>query len=104
MSDEKKDGFEPTIVGFLCNWCTYAAADVAGSSRLQYPHNVRAIRTMCSGSVDPLYILRALFSGADAVLIGKALGQHPGRVVLHTALGARRVVTMLMGEQLPRIC
>jgi F420-non-reducing hydrogenase iron-sulfur subunit len=75
VSDNKNDGFEPTIVGYLCNWCTYAAADVAGSSRLQYPHNIRAIRVMCSGSVDPLYILRALFSGADAVLVS---GCRPG--------------------------
>lgn len=77
MSDNnnKGNGFEPTIVGYFCNWCTYAAADVAGSSRLQYPHNIRAIRVMCSGSVDPMYILRALFSGADAVLIS---GCRPG--------------------------
>jgi F420-non-reducing hydrogenase iron-sulfur subunit len=75
VSDNKDDGFEPTIIAYLCNWCTYAAADVAGSSRLQYPHNIRAIRVMCSGSVDPLYILRALFSGADGVLIS---GCRPG--------------------------
>lgn len=75
MSEEKENGFEPTIVGYFCNWCTYAAADVAGSSRLQYPHNVRGIRVMCSGSVDPLYILRPLFSGADGVLVS---GCRPG--------------------------
>ena len=67
--------FEPRIVGFLCNWCTYAGADLAGTSRMQYPSTVRAIRVMCSGSVDSAYILRALLEGADGVLIG---GCHPG--------------------------
>ena len=67
--------FEPIIVGFFCNWCTNTAADLAGVSRLQYPPNVRPIRTMCSASVDPLYVLRALFDGADAVIIG---GCTPG--------------------------
>ena len=69
------ENFEPKIVGFLCNWCTYAGADLAGTSRIQYPPNIRAIRVMCSGSVDSVYINRALFEGADAVLIG---GCHPG--------------------------
>jgi F420-non-reducing hydrogenase iron-sulfur subunit len=69
------DEFEPVIVGFFCNWCTSTAADLAGTSRMQYPANVRAIRTMCSGSVDPVYILRALLSGADAVIVG---GCEPG--------------------------
>ncbi|MBN2239155.1 MAG: hydrogenase iron-sulfur subunit [Dehalococcoidales bacterium] len=67
--------FDPVIVGFFCNWCTSTAADLAGTSRMQYPPNVRAIRTMCSGSVDPVYILRALLSGADAVIVG---GCAPG--------------------------
>jgi F420-non-reducing hydrogenase iron-sulfur subunit len=67
--------FEPVIVGFFCNWCTSTAADLAGTSRMQYPANVRPIRTMCSGSVDPVYILRALLSGADAVIVG---GCEPG--------------------------
>ena len=67
--------FEPKIVGFLCNWCTSAAADLAGTSRMQYPPNIRPIRVMCSGSVDMSYILKALFEGADGVLIG---GCHPG--------------------------
>ena len=71
----EKGEFEPVIVGFFCNWCTATAADLAGTSRMQYPPNVRPIRTMCSGSVDPMYILRALFNGADAVIIG---GCHPG--------------------------
>jgi len=67
--------FEPRIVGFLCNWCTYTGADLAGTSRIQYPPNVRIIRVMCSGAVDPTYILKALFEGADGVFIG---GCHPG--------------------------
>jgi len=67
--------FEPQIVGFLCNWCTYVAADLAGVARLQYPPNVRAIRMMCSGAVSPLYIISALKKGADGVFIG---GCHIG--------------------------
>jgi len=71
----RPDGFEPRIVAFLCNWCTYTGADLAGTSRLQYPSNVRIIRLMCSGAVDPVYICRALAEGADGVLIG---GCHLG--------------------------
>ena len=67
--------FEPKIVAFLCNWCTYAGADLAGTSRIQYPPNVRIIRLMCSGALDPVYVVRALTEGADGVLIG---GCHPG--------------------------
>ena len=67
--------FEPRIVAFLCNWCTYTGADLAGTSRLQYPANVRIIRLMCSGAVDPVYICRALADGADGVLVG---GCHIG--------------------------
>ncbi len=67
--------YDPKIIGFLCNWCTYAGADLAGTSRLQYPPNMRPIRVMCSGAVDSVYILRALLSGADGVFIG---GCHPG--------------------------
>jgi len=67
--------FDPKIVGFLCNWCTYTGADLAGTSRIQYPPHVRIIRVMCSGAVDPTYILKALFEGADGVFIG---GCHPG--------------------------
>ncbi len=69
------DPYEPRIIAFLCNWCTYTGADLAGTSRLQYPSSVRIIRLMCSGAVDPLYALRAYLSGADGVLIG---GCHPG--------------------------
>ncbi|MBC7190618.1 hydrogenase iron-sulfur subunit [Candidatus Aerophobetes bacterium] len=67
--------FEPKIIGFLCNWCSYAGADLAGTSRIQYPPTIRPIRVMCSGSVDSAYILRALLEGADGVLVG---GCHPG--------------------------
>lgn len=62
--------FEPTILGFLCNWCSYAAADLAGTSRKKYPSNVRFIRVMCSGRIDPQFILGALKNGADGVLVG----------------------------------
>lgn len=65
----KKDGFEPKIVGFLCNWCAYAGADLAGVSRIQYPPNIRIIRVMCSGRVDPAFVLEAFKNGADGVLI-----------------------------------
>ncbi len=66
---ETKSAFEPKIVGFLCNWCSYAGADLAGISRMQYPTNVRIIRVMCSGRVDPVFVLEAFKGGADGVLI-----------------------------------
>jgi F420-non-reducing hydrogenase iron-sulfur subunit len=72
---EPKDGFDPKIVGFCCNWCSYAGADLAGVSRFQYPPNIRIIRVMCSGRVDPAFVLKALEVGADGVLIA---GCHPG--------------------------
>ena len=62
--------YEPKIVAFLCNWCAYAGADLAGVSRLQYPANLRTVRVMCSGRVDPAFIIRALNQGADGVLVG----------------------------------
>ncbi len=67
--------FEPKIVGFLCNWCSYRAADLAGTSRTAYAPNVRMIRVMCSGRVDPTFALKAFSLGADGVLIA---GCHPG--------------------------
>lgn len=67
--------FEPKIVGFLCNWCSYAGADMAGTSRLCYPSNIRIIRVPCSGRVDPLIIVKSFQHGADGVLIA---GCHPG--------------------------
>jgi F420-non-reducing hydrogenase iron-sulfur subunit len=73
MSEESD--FEPNIIGFLCNWCSYAGADLAGVSRFQYPPNVKVIRVMCSSRVDPMFVLKALTEGADGVLIA---GCHPG--------------------------
>lgn len=67
--------FEPKILGFLCNWCSYAGADLAGVSRLQYPPNIRVIRVMCSARVNPVFIFKALLGGVDGVLIS---GCHPG--------------------------
>jgi F420-non-reducing hydrogenase iron-sulfur subunit len=67
--------FEPKIVGFLCNWCSYTGADLAGTSRIQYPPNIRIIRVMCSARIEPSFVLRALAGGADGVLI---CGCHPG--------------------------
>jgi F420-non-reducing hydrogenase iron-sulfur subunit len=69
------DKFEPNIIGFLCNWCSYAGADLAGTSRMKYPPNIKSIRVMCSGRVDPVFILEALKKGADGVLVA---GCHPG--------------------------
>jgi F420-non-reducing hydrogenase iron-sulfur subunit len=68
-------GFEPNIVAFVCNWCSYAGADMAGSMRLKYPPNVKLIRVMCSGRVDPEFIMEAFRGGADGVMV---LGCHPG--------------------------
>ena len=67
--------FEPVIVGFLCNWCSYRAADLAGTARMKFAPNMRAIRVMCSGRVDPTFVLKALREGADGVMIA---GCHPG--------------------------
>jgi F420-non-reducing hydrogenase iron-sulfur subunit len=73
--------FEPRIIAFLCNWCTYTGADLAGTSRLQYPSNVRIIRLMCTGGLDPVYVLKSVVEGADGVLIG---GCHPGDCHYHS--------------------
>lgn len=69
------NSFEPKIVGFLCNWCSYAGADLAGTSRNSYPQNIRIIRVPCSGRVDPLFVVKAFQDGADGVMV---LGCHPG--------------------------
>ncbi len=61
--------FEPKMLGFLCNWCSYAGADLAGVSRYQYPSTLRVLRTMCSGRIDPLHMIEGLKSGFDAVLV-----------------------------------
>jgi F420-non-reducing hydrogenase iron-sulfur subunit len=70
-----EEGFEPNILVFCCNWCSYAGADLAGVSRFQYPPNIRVIRVMCSGRVDPSFVLKALKNGADGVLVS---GCHIG--------------------------
>ena len=70
-----EEGWEPTIVAFLCNWCSYAGADLAGVSRFQYQPNVRILRVPCSGRINPLYIVKALQKGIDGVLVS---GCHPG--------------------------
>lgn len=70
VAPESERGFEPKIVGLVCNWCAYAGADLAGTSRIQYPPNIRLIRVMCTGSVDPVYILKLITDGADGVLVG----------------------------------
>jgi F420-non-reducing hydrogenase iron-sulfur subunit len=86
--------FEPKIVGFLCNWCSYAGADLAGTARLKYPPNVRVIRVMCSGRVDERLILKAFTAGADGVLV---CGCHPGDCHYQKGnLNARRKMTGLI--------
>jgi len=91
--EKKENDFEPKIIAFLCNWCTYAGADLAGTSRIQYPANIRIIRMMCSGSLDPTYVIKALLEGADGVLIG---GCHPGDChYLNGNLKARRRVAVM---------
>ena len=85
--------FEPRIVGFMCNWCTYAAADTAGISRMEQPPNVDVVRVMCTGRVDPAFILKAFALGADGVLVS---GCHPGQCHYEKGnLNARRRVMAL---------
>jgi len=74
MTEETKP-FEPVIIGFTCNWCSYRAADMAGTARIKYAPNIRLIRLMCSGRLDPTFVFKAFAGGADAVLIS---GCHPG--------------------------
>ncbi len=73
--NNKPEEWQPKIIGFLCNWCSYAGADLAGGSRLKYPANLRIIRVTCSGRMNPLFVLKALEKGADGVLLS---GCHPG--------------------------
>ncbi len=73
--------FEPTIIAFLCNWCSYTGADLAGTSRMKYESNVRVIRVMCSGRVEPSFVLKAFQEGADGVLV---CGCHPGDCHYHS--------------------
>ena len=85
--------YEPKIVAFLCNWCSYAGADLAGVSRIQYSSNVRVIRVPCSGRINPLYIIKALENGVDGVLVS---GCHPGDChYISGNLIARRKFAML---------
>ncbi len=85
--------FEPVIIGFLCNWCSYRASDLAGTTRLEYASNVHPIRVMCSSRVDPSMVIKAILSGADGVLIA---GCHPGECHYDTGnLYTRRRVMML---------
>ena len=99
MSDTTDPGgFQPRIVAFFCNWCTYTASDLAGISRMTYAPNTRVIRLMCSGRFDPQFILAALRRGADGVLArmaGRARGAHPapaspGQEPVRILAGARR--------------
>jgi len=71
---EREVSYEPKIVAFCCNWCSYAGADLAGTTRIQYPPNVKIIRVMCSGRVDPAFVLKAFAMGADGVIVA---GCHP---------------------------
>jgi coenzyme F420-reducing hydrogenase delta subunit len=87
------NAWEPKIAVFLCNWCSYAGADLAGVSRLQYPHNIRIIRVPCSGRLNPLFVLKALQQGADGVLVS---GCHPGDChYISGNLAARRKFALL---------
>ena len=74
-SEKPKHDFEPKIIAFVCTWCTYAGADLAGTSRMQYPPNVRVLKFPCTGRIDPVFILKAFQQGADGVLVS---GCHPG--------------------------
>jgi F420-non-reducing hydrogenase iron-sulfur subunit len=99
ISEGNMTDYNPTIIAFVCNWCTYTAADLAGTSRLSYPPNVRLIRMMCTGMVDPKYVIKAFLEGADGVLIS---GCHPGDChYINGNLKARRRVKLLK-EILPR--
>ena len=90
--------FEPKILGFLCNWCCYAGADLAGVSRYQYPTNIRIIRVMCSGRVDPAFILQAFLEGIDGVFVGGChLGEcHYGVGGNYHALSVMHIVKKLL--------
>jgi F420-non-reducing hydrogenase iron-sulfur subunit len=90
---ENKNVWEPKIVAFLCNWCSYAGADLAGVSRFQYPSNIRIVRVPCSGRINPLFIVKAFNEGADGVLVS---GCHPGDChYLSGNLVARRKFALL---------
>jgi coenzyme F420-reducing hydrogenase delta subunit len=91
--EDNKEKERPTIVAFLCNWCSYAGADLAGVSRFQYPTNVRIIRVPCSGRINPLFIIKAIQDGADGALVS---GCHPGDChYISGNLAARRKFALL---------
>jgi len=96
----KMGDFEPKIIGFCCNWCAYAGADLAGINRIQYPSNLRMIRVMCSGSVDPEHILEAFRKGADGVFIG---GCHLGDCHYMTGNYKTMRKVMLIKSLLPQL-
>ena len=93
VNNNTDNGWEPKIIAFLCNWCSYAGADLAGTGRIQYPPNIRIIRVPCSGRLNPLFIIKALAEGADGVLVS---GCHPGDCHYLTGnMYARRRFTVL---------
>lgn len=93
MAEQNNNDWNPKIVAFLCNWCSYAGADLAGVSRMQYASDIRIIRVPCSGRINPLHIMAALHRGADGVLVS---GCHPGDChYISGNLVARRKFNML---------
>lgn len=99
-SEGNTSKFEPKIAAFLCNWCSYAGADLAGTSRIKYPPNVLPIRVMCSGRVEPLFVLEALRKGADGVLIS---GCHPGDCHYQTGNYKMRRRVILLKKMLEQL-
>ncbi len=93
MANDQQQEYEPRIVAFLCNWCAYAGADLAGTQRLSYPPHVRVIRLMCTGRVDPGFIVEAFLEGADGVIVA---GCHPGECHYEhgNRLAERRMTTL----------
>lgn len=101
MEPERVDqmSFEPKIIAFCCNWCSYAAADLAGISRVQYPHNIRIIRVMCSGMVHPEHVLEALNQGADGVMVlGCNIGECHYQDGNQKALSRSDMITELLED------
>jgi len=93
LKREENSDWEPKILAFLCNWCSYAGADLAGISRIQYPPNIRVVRVPCSGRVNPLFLIKSLQRGIDGVLVS---GCHPGEChYVSGNLVARRRFTVL---------
>ncbi len=99
LTTEFTGEYEPIIAGFLCNWCAYTAADLAGIARIKYPDNIRIIRVMCTGRVEPTFVLKALSSGADAVLVA---GCHPGGCHYQEGNYKAYKRTLLLQKMLPQ--